>query len=139
MLCDQQLLFTLQKPYFSNNCTRSFDYVVDNLIHLLHNQLSTKERFEKETTMDTHVQTIPQSFRDDMIAHQQLLYVQSHRAKSAFIRNDSMINLVFQSTQFVLYNNFPLHQGEFEFGNDATIDRVSQHAQQLLYDGAPSN
>jgi hypothetical protein len=74
---DQQLLFPLQKPYFSKDCTRLFDYVADNVFHLQDNQLSTNDHLEKEMTMDTHVQTIPRSFRDDVIAHWKLLYVSS--------------------------------------------------------------
>jgi hypothetical protein len=31
------------------------------------------------------------------------------------------------------------HQGEIKFGNNATIDHVSQRTQQLSYDSAPTN
>jgi hypothetical protein len=139
MVCDQFLLFPLQKHYFSNNFTWLFDYVANDIVHLQDNQLSTNYLFEKPTTMDTRLQTIPRSSRDDMISCHQLLYIPSHWLKSAFLGNYSMINRVSHSTQLVAYKDFPPHWGELEFGNAATINHVSPRTQQLSYDGAPTN
>jgi hypothetical protein len=109
MVGRQQVLWLpLQNPYYSNNCTQLFDSATDDIFHLQDNQLSTNHHFEKETTMDTRVQTIPWSFQDDMIAPRPLLYVPSRRPKSVFLGNNSTINCVCHTTQMVAYKDFPL-------------------------------
>jgi hypothetical protein len=72
--------------------------------------------------MDTRQKTMPPSFRDDTIAHPQLSYVPSRRAKgAAFLGNDSTINRVCHS--------------------ESKIDRASIEGQQyeeiVFLDGVP--
>jgi hypothetical protein len=67
----------LPNPYFFNDCTWLFDFATDNIFHLQDNELSTNHYFEKETTMDARLQTIPLSFQDDTIAPWPLLDVPS--------------------------------------------------------------
>jgi hypothetical protein len=113
--------------------------------------------------MDTRLQTMPPSFRDDTIARPQLSYIPSHRAKgAAFLGNNSTINRVCHSEskidrasidgqqykEIVFLDGVPYHQAASNStgnarllghsasgGNDSTMMR---HQEQLLYDDVTS-